>query len=365
MIVSADGAGTLKLWDAATGQLLGTLLGHTDKIWSISVSPDGKTLATSSSDGTVKLWGPRPPRPDRSIPPLTAPRHGSMQFTFTPDGKLVIVARAIGGDFEVEGFDPNTGVSRFHHVLIRGEPVHGFMLISGGEFVILHSSDGSAAWETATGKRRARLGRFNYVCEAWHQRLIVSRDPSRPHELVDAATGETSLVLPPSGYLASSPKGEVIALLHHGELLMWDVATNRIAIRRILDLPPDVVAFSPDGMILAIGSGNGVIQMRDTKTLEPRGTPLLSHSNAIRHLHFAPDGRTLISDSTDGTERLWDVRTGEELFALRWPNGVTLSQPRFSPDGRTLGFCAEGADGSWLYLLSTALPGGIDSGEGP
>jgi Tol biopolymer transport system component len=42
-----------------------------------------------------------------------------------------------------------------------------------------------------------------------------------------------------------------------------------------------------------------------------------------------------------------------------------LSQPRFAPDGRTLAFCAEGPDGTWLYLLPTALPGGVDYEEGP
>ena len=46
----------MKLWEAATGKLLSTLQGHTGEVYSVAWSPDGKTLASGSSDQTVKLW---------------------------------------------------------------------------------------------------------------------------------------------------------------------------------------------------------------------------------------------------------------------------------------------------------------------
>ena len=46
---------TIRLWDAVTGAPKGTLTGHTDWVRTVSFSPDGKTLA-SSSWGEIRLW---------------------------------------------------------------------------------------------------------------------------------------------------------------------------------------------------------------------------------------------------------------------------------------------------------------------
>jgi WD40 repeat protein len=47
--------GTVRLWNVATSKVRTTLTGHTDWVYSVAFSPDGKTLATTSADQTVRL----------------------------------------------------------------------------------------------------------------------------------------------------------------------------------------------------------------------------------------------------------------------------------------------------------------------
>ncbi len=55
-IASASLDGTIKLWDATTGQEILTLRGHASQLFGISYSPDGRTLLAGCYDGTLKVW---------------------------------------------------------------------------------------------------------------------------------------------------------------------------------------------------------------------------------------------------------------------------------------------------------------------
>ena len=47
---------TVMLWNASSGELLHTLNGHKDRVYSVMYSPTGETLASGGGDGKVKIW---------------------------------------------------------------------------------------------------------------------------------------------------------------------------------------------------------------------------------------------------------------------------------------------------------------------
>jgi WD40 repeat protein len=48
--------GVLQAWEVATNQLVRDFKGHTDEVWAVAVSPDGKAIASGSQDKTARVW---------------------------------------------------------------------------------------------------------------------------------------------------------------------------------------------------------------------------------------------------------------------------------------------------------------------
>ena len=47
---------TVLIWDAASGEQLCSLTGHSGSVWSVALSKDGTRLVSGSADRTVKIW---------------------------------------------------------------------------------------------------------------------------------------------------------------------------------------------------------------------------------------------------------------------------------------------------------------------
>ena len=76
----------LQLWDAATGRLKNTLIGHTSSVRSLSFSPDGKTLASGSLDKTIRLWDVSTGLLRQT---LIGHTEGVNDVCFSPDGQIL------------------------------------------------------------------------------------------------------------------------------------------------------------------------------------------------------------------------------------------------------------------------------------
>jgi WD40 repeat protein len=109
--LSPDGAslavvrpnGTVSVWDVPKGKQRTSLEGHTGNVFSLTFSPDGKTLATGGADrrgrfatgkeegqdNTIKLWDMET---GKSLAALMGHVKGIYSLTFAPDGKTLVAA---------------------------------------------------------------------------------------------------------------------------------------------------------------------------------------------------------------------------------------------------------------------------------
>jgi WD40 repeat protein/serine/threonine protein kinase len=92
-LASGSGDGSLKIWNARTGELLHAIQAHGNDVWGVDFSPDGTRLASASMDGTVKLWDVAS---GDEVLTLRGHAHAVLGVAFSPDGDLLASAGADG-----------------------------------------------------------------------------------------------------------------------------------------------------------------------------------------------------------------------------------------------------------------------------
>jgi len=91
------------IWDLGTGQPTRIFKGHTDTVWRVSFSPDGQRLASGSADKTVIIWDVATGQPVRIL-------NGHTDYVnsvkFSPDGQRLASG---SGDKTVIVYETNSG----------------------------------------------------------------------------------------------------------------------------------------------------------------------------------------------------------------------------------------------------------------
>jgi hypothetical protein len=87
LLASGSSDQTVKLWDVKSGELGRTLSGHADGVRSVVFGPDSRTLASGSWDHTVKLWDVKSGELGRT--PLSGHASGVLSVVFSPDGRTL------------------------------------------------------------------------------------------------------------------------------------------------------------------------------------------------------------------------------------------------------------------------------------
>ena len=293
-LASGSSDDTVRLWDANTGSHLQTLTGHTSAVYSVSFSPDGQTLASGSSDGTVRLWDVNT---GRQISSFTGHTSFVFSVSFSPDGQTIA-----SNDSVVRLWDVNTGrqISSFTG---HTSWVYSVSFSPDGQTLASGSGDGTVLlWDANTGS---------------HLRTF---------------TGHTDRVYS----VSFSPDGETLASgSSDNTVLLWDANTGS-HLRTFTGHTDRVwsVSFSPDGETLASGSSDGTVRLWDANTGLHLRT-FTGHTDRVWGVSFSPDGETLASGSSDNTVLLWDANTGSHLRTFTGHTGGVYSVS-FSPDGQTI-----------------------------
>lgn len=253
-VASSSPDWTIKLWEAFTGSLHRTLRGHGGYVNVVVFSPDAKSVASGSDDTTIMLWDIV-----SGAPYLTLRGHSKWVRTiaFSPNGKHI-----------ASGSDDKT---------IR-------------------------IWDAVTGT---------------------------PYRTLPGHSGLVEAVV-------FSPDGKQIASgSHDGALRLWDMTTNA---------PPKALpgqnsrvlalAFSPDGQQIVAGSRDGSLRLWNWVTGAFHGE-IQGHLSQILALTFSSNGLRVISGSYNGTIRLWSISAGAWYQTFQGQKSKLLALA-ISPDGRRL-----------------------------
>lgn len=353
-ILTSSHDGSAKLWNTQTGLVLQTFRDeYRIRIRSAALSPDGKLVLTGNYDSAVTLWDAASGRQIRTfsghldaIETVAFSPDGNRIATGSHDGTARIWDAEIG--MELRTFPVKSKVNR-----VGFSPDGKMLLVASPEMVRLFDVDSGRELRSF-----AHQSCFSAVFSRDGREILTGAYMASIRW--DASTGEKLLSYPGVGVVFSavfSPDGKQLVTTTETEVVVFDTATgSRLRVFKPGQLDRCSVAFSVSGKeVLTGGKHSAILWDVDTgkeirrydgwlkgealKNLDTQKVRTLKgHGKWAWTANFSPDGSKIVSGAADGTVRIWDARNGSQLQELAAAKGYSgyVWFAKFSPDGRKI-----------------------------
>jgi WD40 repeat protein len=359
-VASTGNDGTIRLWDPASGKEQARLLGHAGSVYGLAFSPDGKTLASAGRDGLVCLWETAAVgRKDNEPRKLAGHKDAVLGLAFAPDGKTLASA---GHDGTLRIWDPAAGQELRHFGTGQGRVGRLAFTPDGKTLAATHTTGefGKTTavvhlWDPATGNQVRQIGgdqKSIYSLAISPDGLTLATGGDYGPKVWELASGSelAKLRFPLGSYtpcVLFSPDGNRLLAGGSGFLREWSVATGRPGRSfEVGQIYTYSAAFSPDGKTLVTG-GTRTVTFWDLATAKPRHG-YAGHQGEVGGFVFLPGGKELLTGGYDRPIYRWEIATGKLVGRLLGPMRDWNSTLALSPDGKTL--AALGPDLSVVLL---------------
>ncbi|MEO1259687.1 MAG: PQQ-binding-like beta-propeller repeat protein [Bacteroidota bacterium] len=306
---------TIRIWDTATGEQKLVIPNLASLYFAISFSPNGKNIAAANENGTIKLWDVTT---GHQIQTLQGNIHKVFGSAFSPDGKT-LAAACVDGPVRIWN-------------LLTGQQSPSLEGHEGPVYNIDFSSDGST---------------------------VASAGADRTVRLWDASTGQSILTYDdhdnPVHSVTFSPDSLIMASADlDGDIYIWDRTTG--ASNRILRGHQGKVSsltFSEDGISIASSGADQTIRVWDAYSGDLDLT-LQGHDGEVFLAAFSSTEETVFSVGQDNILRSWGVFIGQPEQTLKGAESEIVSIA-FSPDGTSIVYAAKNS-GVHLWNIFSEQP---------
>ncbi|KAF5393352.1 hypothetical protein D9757_000546 [Collybiopsis confluens] len=349
LLATGSGDATARLWDLNTETPSHTLVGHKGWVLCVEWEAMERLLATGGHDGHVRLWDPKSGKPvgdamkghtkwitSLSWEPIHLNSKSPRLASSSKDGTVRIwstLTRRV--EYTLGGHTASVNVVKW-----GGGGTNGFGLKRGVLYTA--SSDRTVrVWDAESGRQ-----------------LHVLKDHAH---WVTTLTLNTDFVLRtgPFDHTGKRPASDDEVLAQQLALKRYTTVlatTPELLITGSDDHTLFLWSLFPSSVPSAQGTQPSQGKLKPI-------TRLTGHQRQISHVVFSPDGRWAASSSWDSSVRLWEGRTGKYVATLRGHVGAVY-RLAWSADGRMLVSASKDATVKiWdlkTYKLKVDLPGHTD-----